>query len=85
MTQEEKQKIKEEIINFYKEVFPKYPENPLVQERPEMLLEQLPRIYERLVDKKLIKTSEIPYKYFEGIAVNKFREAHIESMLSSFF
>lgn len=85
MTTEEKAKIKEEIIEHYKEVFPRYPDNPAVKRNPEMLLEQLPRIYDRLIEKELIKQSEIPYQYFESIAVNKFREAHIEAMLGAFF
>lgn len=85
MTPEQKQQIKEEIVGFYGEVFPGYPDNPAVQQNPGMLIEVLPRVYDRLVSKDLIKKQQIPYKYLEAIAVDKFREASLNDMLHSFF
>lgn len=85
MTPEEKQQIKEEIVGFYGEIFPGYPKNPAVQQNPALLLEALPRVYDRLINKQLIQEQKIPYKYFEAIAVDKFREASLNDMLNSFF
>lgn len=81
MTPELKKEITEAIREFYKKRFPEFPN----LEQPRQALAQLPKIYQMLEEKGLIKNEEIPYKYFEAIAVDKFQEMQLRDHLANFF